>query len=258
MAIIDSQKVDFLWKKVIFGATNTSTNGKQGYEEAVGSKLPVFAGDILSEIIPTPAPNATGAIVQYYGTSTALRFTVDPTVAGNKSWFTCSTYNNLATRIGDWVPPSIDPGYLIEVYKNDATVLANKLNQGTSNNEWVFDYQSGVLTFPNTVPTATSLWIVAHRYIGGKGIGGGGVNIADKQVVVSDLVAPVSSGTYDLTGFFTNAPQSGTVTVEFNGVRLNVTEWTIVSSTTLRLDLDVIPYDLENGDVISAQYAWKS
>lgn len=256
MAISDTQKVDFLWKKVIFGATETNIGGKQGYEEAIGSKLPVFAGDILSEVIPTPAPNATGSIVRYYGPSSALRLTVDPTVSGNKSWLTCSSYSDLNTRIGDWVPPSIDATYLIEVYKNDPTVLANKLNQGTNSNEWVFDYQSGVLHFPNTVPSFTSLWIVAHRYIGGKGLGGGGVNIADKQVVISGLSADVTSGTYDLTNFFAKTPQTGSITVEFNGVRLNDTDWSVVG-TTLRLNFGVIPYALENGDTISAQYAWK-
>lgn len=261
MTISDTQKTDFLWKKVIFGATNTSTNGKQGYEESIGSKMPVFASDILAEAIPTPAPNSTTGVLNYYGTGTPLRFTVDPTVSGNRTWIACSTHGTLTTRIGDWVPPSIDPTYLVEVYKSATTsadmIAGNKLNQGTNNNEYIFDYQSGVLTFVNTVPSGiTSLWLVGHRYIGGKGLGGNGVNVVDDQLVISGLGSPVSSGTHSLTSFFAQTPQAGTVTVYFNGMRLSDSEWSI-SGTTLNLNMSVIPYVLENDDIIAARYAYK-
>jgi hypothetical protein len=256
MAISDTQKTDFVWKKLIYGATNTSTNGKAGYEEAVGSPLTVFAGNIIAETIPTPAPNATVGVLEYYDTSTALRLTVDNTVAGNRTWIACSTFGDLATRIGDWIPPSVDATYLVGIYKDNATIGGNKLNQGTNNNEFVFDYQSGVLTFINTVPSLTSVWLVGHRYVGGKGLGGAGVNVKDDQVIISGLGSPVTNGQHTLTNFFAHIPQNDTVTVSFNGMRLNDDQYS-VGGLNLVLEMDNIPYDLENDDVISARYAWK-
>lgn len=254
MAISDSQKTDLLWKKVVFGVASTSTNGKQGFEETIGSNVAIFSKDILAQDIPIPAPNASGDVVQYYPKTAALRMTVDSTVAGNRTWIATSTYGNLTTRIGNFVPPSVDAGYLVEVYKNDANVPANKLLAGTNNNEWVFDYQAGVLTFLNTVPAGiTSLHIVVHRYVGKTGISGAGVKITEKAVTYAG--ATLTDGSYTFVGFFANQPQAGTVTASFNGVRMEAGQWS-VSGVDLVIDLNSLPFALEADDIVSAQYAW--
>jgi hypothetical protein len=254
MAISDTQKTDFLWKKLIYGVTETNITGKGGANETIGSPLPTYAANIWSQPVPVPAPNATGSIVQYYGSSTAVRCMKDPTITSGATWLATSTYNNQATRIGDWVPPSIDPGYLVEVYSGNPSSGGTKLNQGASGFEWVFDYQAGVLHFPNGVPGGLSdLYIVGHRYIGGKGLGGGGVNVKDDQVVYEGEA--VESGNYTFTNFFAYVPQADTVTVYFNGVRLNDTDFS-TTSKNLVINMDNLPYDLEAGDCISARYAW--
>jgi hypothetical protein len=254
MSISDSQKIDFLWKKTVYGVSNTGGTAKQGFEEAIGTSVPVYGNDIMAEALPVPAPGTTTSVVQYYAPASAIRMTADATVAGSLAWVATSTYNNLATRLTNWIAPSIDAGYLVEIYKNDPTVPANKLNGGTNNSEWVFDYTSGILRFVNTLPGGiTSLHIVGYRYVGKTGLGGAGVNIRDAATTYEG--ATVTSGTYIMTNFFEYAPQSQTVTVEFNGQRMESTQWSAVGRD-LYLILDQLPFDLEDGDVVSARYAF--
>jgi hypothetical protein len=256
MAISDSQKTDFLWKKVIYGTTNSAGSLKAGYEETIGSPTAVYSSQIIAEEIPVPAPAATNAVVQYYGptTAAAVQFTVDPTTAGNKAWVATETAGNLTTRLSGWIPPSVDASYLVEIYKNDPAVGGNKLLTGTAGTEWIFDYQSGVLNFVNSVPAGiTTLWLVGHRYIGRTGLGGAGVNFRDTAVEYEGNA--VTSGTYQFLNFFSHEPQTGTITVEFNGQRMETNQWSF-SGRHLTLNVDNMPFALEAGDVVAAQYAF--
>lgn len=259
MAISDSQKVDFLWKKAIYGVTNTGGSGKQGFEETIGSSFPVYGNTIMAENVPIPAPATTGSIVQYYpktSKSTAIKMTADATVSGNAAWIATSVFGDLTTRLTNWVPPAIDAGYLVEVYKNDPAVPANKLNGGTAGNEWVYDYNAGVLRFVNTVPAGiTELYLVGHRYIGATGLTGAGVNLRDTAVEYSGN--SLTTGTYTFVNFFEYAPQLNSITVEVNGQRIESTQYT-VSGRNLVLNLDTLPYDLDPGDIVSARYAFAS
>lgn len=183
MAISDSKKVDFLWKKILYGVSNTNISGKAGYEEIYSSEVPTYANDIWAQSneIQKPAPNATTGVHQYYGISNAIECTPDPTVAGNKTWLATGTYGDTNTRLEDWIPPTIDPTYLIQVYKGDPNNGGTALNQGTEGYEWIFDYVTGVLSFVNSVPSGVDdtissnrIWIVGHRYVGTKGLTGAG------------------------------------------------------------------------------------
>lgn len=187
MAINDNQKVDFLWKKITFGVTETDITGKEGFNETIASPVPTYSKDIWAqaEQVPVPAPNASGAIVEYV----TYQCTADPTVAGNVTWLATSTFGNIQTKEIDWVAPTFDPGYLVEVYDGDPSGGGNKLNQGTSGNEWVFDYIAGVLHFPNANAGASEIWIKAHRYIGEKGLTGGSVG----STVVSKQYADIAT-----------------------------------------------------------------
>lgn len=257
MAISDTQKVDFLWKKTIYGVTNTGGSTKQGFEETVGSNVPVYGNAIMADSVPVPAPGVTGAVVQYYpktSKTSAVKMTADATVAGNAAWFATGTFGDLATRLTNWVPPAIDAGYLVEVYKNDPSVPANKLNGGTNGQEWVYDYNAGTLRFVNTVPAGiTELYLVGHRYIGATGLGGAGVNLRDTAVEYTGNSLP--DGNYTFNNFFEFTPQLNSITVEVNGQRIEVGQYS-VAGRNLVLNLDTLPYDLDPGDVVSARYAF--
>lgn len=257
MTISQSQQVDYLWKKLIYGVTDTSNGGKQAYEEAIGSNLLVAGPNVWAQTVPTPAPGSTGSIVQYYSSTSPIQMTPDSTVSGNKTWLATSTYNTASSRVGDWVPPSIDPTYLVGIYKNDPTVSGNSLNQGTSGYEWVFDYQAGVLQFLNTVPSGiTSLYIVGYRYIGTKGLNSLPTNVRSAQVAHS--AGTITSGPSTYTNIFSTAPESGSVDVEINGIRVDNSMWS-VSGTNLIITvggLYGLPYQIENNDMISVYYGF--
>jgi hypothetical protein len=260
MAISDTQKVDFLWKKTIYGVTNTGGSGKQGFEETIGSGTPVYGNTIMAENVPVPAPMASGSVVQYYTTSAPIQMTVDPTVSGNLAWVATSTQGDLTSRLTNWIPPAIDAGYLVEVYRGNPTSGGVKLNGGSSGFEWVFDYSAGVLRFVNSLPagvntTTGSLYLVGHRYIGATGLNGAGVNLRSKAVEYTGNT--VSTGTYSFLNFFDYVPQANSVSVEINGQRIEDDQWS-VATRNLVIDLDMLPYDLDPGDVVSARYAFAS
>ena len=191
MAITDSDKLDFLWKKVVYGVTETNIDGKDGPNEIYKSETLTLAQDVWqqSSSIPTTAPT-TGATspVKYYGhTSDAnssvtepIQMVADPTVSGGKTWLavadpTGNVVPGSANRLRDFIPPSIGSTYLAKIYtsESDAKGDSNKMNALSSNYEWVFDYAAGVLHFPNTVPSGISsnVFLVAHQYVGTKGVG---------------------------------------------------------------------------------------
>lgn len=253
MAISDTQKLDLLWKKVAYGATQTSTLGKAAYEESIGSRNITLGTDIWIDPIPASAPYTSSDVVQYYGpdTASAIRLTVDNTVAGNKTWLATSIPGAPASRMTDWISPSFDPTYLVEIYKNSVTP-ANKLLQGTPNTEWVFDYQAGVLHFPNSVPALTSLYIVGHRYTGAKGLASLAANILSTQVIHS---TGIQTGNYEYVNFFTAPPVAASITVEVNGCRIADAHYSVAGSNlTLRIGTGFIEYPIEDGDIISARY----
>jgi len=260
MALTVAQQVDFLWKKLIYGVTDTSNGGKQAYEESIGSYLFVQGSNVWAQNPPTPAPASTTSIVQVYPTTSAIQMTPDPTVAGNKAWFATTTYNNISTRTGDWIPPSIDPTYLVQIYKNDPTVPANLLNQGTSGYEYVIDYETGILQFVNTVPAGiTSLYLVGYRYIGSKGLNALPANV--RSIELKHSTGTISSGTATYTSFFSSAPEAGAIEVQINGVRLENAIWS-VSGTNLIITVGGygsptgLPYPIENNDIISVFFGF--
>ena len=242
MAITDSDKLDFLWKKVIYGVTETNIDGKDGPNEIYKSEVLTLAQDVWqqSSDIPAAAPT-TGAAspVKYYGhTSDAnasvtvpIRMVADPTVSGNKTWLavadvTGNVVPGSANRLRDFIPPSIGSTYLAKIYtsESDAKGDSNKLNALSTNNEWVFDYAAGVLHFPNTVPSGISsnVFLVAHQYVGTKGVGSS--SSANGLVFATANVA-YDSGTVNIFQV-NNAVRASAVIVEVD------TAWTNANSTT--------------------------
>jgi hypothetical protein len=186
MALADSTKVDFLWKKLGFGVTKTAPNAnKQAFNESIPSPL-LMRGDKVwqsSGSIPGVKPAAASTIVNIYqdaaGGSDTVETTEDLSAPDNRTW---------KTNLTDWIPTEFGSTYLVKVYVDNAGA-ANPQSTGTqlfqagsgNNDEWFFDYSSGVLNFNGTnIPTVIgtgvtgkSVYIVGARYIGPFGVGGG-------------------------------------------------------------------------------------
>ena len=196
MAISQEQKVDFLLKKIGFTASKTGNatdatgltgtlTPKAGFAEAIPSPL-IIANTALwneSASIPATPPGSDTTQVKVYAPASALRMTVDSTVANNRAFIAYTTYNNTSSaRLTNWIDTQFGPDYIIQVFYDDATDSAKKLNAGGSGNNdgWFFDYSAGVLNFNDTnVPStvsSTNVYIVGYRYVGQTGAPTSGIS----------------------------------------------------------------------------------
>ena len=178
MAITDAKKVDYLWKKLGYGATKTDTNAaKKAPNEAIASPL-LLRGDNTwnqASSIPATLPASSAGVVTVYPTTTPIETTADGTSTANRTWKTGQI---------DWIPPEIGSTYQVKVYIHTSSDAGNAASSGDqvfatgsgNNDEWFFDYQSGVLHFigsnlPNGISfTGKSVYISGGRYSGTKGL----------------------------------------------------------------------------------------
>ncbi len=181
MAISDSQKVDLLWKKVGFGKAKTDTNSnKFAPNEAVVSEFIIKTSQIWTNSgdVPAVIPASNSSIVALYtdATGSSLETTEDGTESDNRTW---------KTSLTNWIPPGFGATYQLKVYAAP-TGLANAQTAGTqlfetgsgSDDQWYFDYNSGVLNFigtnlPTAIGTGTAnvIYVAGAKYIGNTGIG---------------------------------------------------------------------------------------
>ena len=179
MAISDQQKLDFLFKKLGFGAAKTDTNAlKAAVNEEIPSPLLLSGNNLWTDAaaIPSTKPSSSSDIVECYQDAAGGSNTVETSMLG-----TASTNRSWTTGLTDWIPPQFGASYQIKVYLDDAGE-ANPESTGTqlfaagsgNNDEWFFDYQSGILHFIGTnLPSGISgksIYVSGARYTGIKGV----------------------------------------------------------------------------------------
>src|SRR6056300_1653341 len=267
MAISDGQKIDYLFKKIGFGITKTDTNSnKVAANESIASPLLLRGDKVIKDAasIPSTKPGSSSGVVTVYTGASTVECTADITATANRTWKTGFT---------DWIPPEFGSTYLVNVYihtsgdASNAESISNKVFITGSGNddEWFFDYQSGVLHFigtnlPDSVDfTGKSVYVAGARYTGDFGVGGstGAFSFTDnrlqttttnEEIIIepagtgyvaidstSGLIIPV--GTTDQrptgqTGMFRFNSTDGQVEV-YNG-----TGWTGVLGSTESVTLD--------------------
>ena len=178
MAITDAKKVDYLWKKIGYGATKTDTNAsKKAPNEAIASPL-LLRGDKTwnqASSIPGTMPGSSSGVVTVYPTSAPDETTMDGTSTANRTW---------KTGITDWIPPEFGSTYQVKVYIHTSGNAGSAASSGDqvfatgsgNNDEWFFDYQSGVLHFigsnlPNGINfSGKAVYISGARYTGTLGL----------------------------------------------------------------------------------------
>ena len=266
MAISDSQKVDYLWKKVGFSATKTDTNAnKLAANEAIPSPM-LNRGDtswIQADQIPGVKPATSSGVVTCYSDSigNTVECTADNTATQYRTWKTNST---------NWIPPEFGSTYLISVYVATAGETSPESNgtklftTGSGNDdEWFFDYSSGVLHFigtnlPNGINfSGKSIFITGARYTGDLGVenlstlsGVSNVNFTTSGAVMDTTIASnVSIGestisTWDKDNFnfaklIVNTEditygqyQSSEVLLVHDGTDVKLTEYALVYTST--------------------------
>ena len=279
MAISDNQKLDYLFKKVGFGATKTDTNAnKLAANESLPSPLLIRGDTIWAESgsIPAVKPSTTTSPVTI---QTAIECTPDITATTNRTW---------KTGITDWIPTEFGATYLVNVYIHDsndsagAESLSNKVfTTGSGNNdEWFFDYQSGVLNFigenlPNGKSfTGKSVYISGATYSGTRGTASSSVtaDISTLQTQVANIISNTDPAALDslteivnsipsLTVEEINDPSSNVSVSNVEGLKFNVNSGFVLtdnSDGTVTIDavnvsdlLDLGITDGTSGQVLS-------
>ncbi len=209
MAITDAKKVDYLWKKIGYGATKTDTNAaKKAPNEAIASPL-LIRGDKTwnqASSVPGTMPGSSSGVVTVYTTSAPDETTNDGTATANRTW---------KTGLTDWIPPEFGSTYQVKVYIHTSSSAGSAAASGDqvfatgsgNNDEWFFDYQSGVLHFigsnlPNGISfTGKSVYISGARYTGTIGLQNNVANTGDITFTGSTLSAPSNADmTFDNSG----------------------------------------------------------
>jgi hypothetical protein len=177
MAITDTQKVDYLFKKIGYGVAKTDTiDIKSPCNESIPSPLLIRGDNIWqqSAIIPVAIPASNSNVVTVYSDAlgSTVQTTNDVTASANRTW---------KTGLTDWIDSRFGSTYHVKVYLaptgNSApqTYGTRLYADGTGiGDEWFFDYQSGVLNFSgNVLPsvsfTGNSIYVSGARYVGLKG-----------------------------------------------------------------------------------------
>jgi hypothetical protein len=238
MAISDTQKVDLLYKKIAWSVTKTDTNPpKEAYNETNPSPL-LIRGDSLwqqSGDIPASIPAASSSIVEVYkdgvgSWSSTVQCTEDTGVTDNRTWM---------TGISDWIGPEFGATYFVKVYIDSTgsttpqTTGISLQAAGLNDDQWYFDYQSGILNFiGSNLPTAIAsgvtgknIFISGARYAGLKGVNTWG-NVTFGNVTVSGNISGNLIGTI-LTSSQPYITSLGTLT------SLNVTGNLVVGNVSL-------------------------
>ena len=179
MAITDAKKVDYLWKKIGYGVSKTDTNAnKKAPNEAIASPLLLNGANTWNQAnnIAGTLPASSTGVVTVYPTSSPTELVVDnTTVEANRTW---------KTNLTDWIPPEFGSTYQVKVYIHTSSDASNAAASGDqvfatgsgNNDEWFFDYQSGILHFigsnlPNGINfTGKSVYISGGRYTGTIGL----------------------------------------------------------------------------------------
>ena len=178
MAITDAKKVDYLWKKLGYGATKTDTNAaKKAPNEAIASPLLLRGDKVWNQAngITAVMPGSNTDVVTVYLTTAPDETANDGTAAANRTW---------KTGLTDWIPPEFGSTYGVKVYIHTAGNAGTAAASGTrvyaagsgNNDEFFFDYQSGVLHFigtnlPNGVNfSGKSCYVSGARYTGTIGV----------------------------------------------------------------------------------------
>lgn len=201
MAINDSFKLDLAFKKLGFGVQSTSVN-KAGYEEAIASPVPTYNMNIWAEAASIPSPASAVTNIVELVESEVL--TEDVTVANKVVWLSSNK---------DFIPASFDAGYVVKVYDSrDIQVFPGSTN-------YFFDYTSGTLVFPNGsssfIGFTPPFKITAYKYIGKKGIEGGGggtgprINLYESSLYVDALTEGTLYLPFMTSGYITGIKVSG-------------------------------------------------
>ena len=184
MAISDTQKIDYLWKKVGFAEakTETATNKIAGSgNETIPSPLQIRADKVLaqSSSIPTSLPASSTSLVNVYPTTTPLELPYTKVVESSTSVgqgyrgrdsTTTTLGKTWLTGFTDWISTEFGSTYAVRIFAHTSGSVAS-FSSFTAPQLAAIELTSGGTNVPSDAANAAkSLYIVGGRYIGDFGL----------------------------------------------------------------------------------------
>lgn len=207
-------KFDILWKKIGFNKVSTDfISLKKATDETIVSDLIIKPSEIWNQTtsIPSNKPANNTAVILLYS---ELECVEDNTSTSLRTW---------KTNLTNWIPPRFGSTYQLEV-KTDTAGSTNAAANGTavtingSNDDgWYFDYQSGVLRFigsnlPASLTAGKSVFVTGARYIGTIGFDGAvltNANLVNATITSLSSPLPVQYGGTGVSSFTANSLLAG-------------------------------------------------
>lgn len=166
-----NRKVDFLWKERL--ARASTSEDKHAFEEYFKEIAPqIDAGDIWADAseIPGTPPGVSAGVVEF---QEDLKLSLDPTVAGNKASVATSIYEDLSSRLGNWISDRYGAGYTVKLYEDDGAGGKGNRIYPRDPIEWVFFHTGILVCFQDPVALGKTLpfHVEGYRYVGAFGVG---------------------------------------------------------------------------------------
>lgn len=194
------------------GNRDTAPDNLTWYEELTTNDLIVKPSQVWGDFasIP-PAPDLATAQANAVASPTIIE---DLSQAGSqihmtpspnqKTFFATTTYNDLSTRIGNFIMPQIIPrtdvpfvgfpsiGYMVRVFNGDpfggGVEILTSQDQVGGVVGWFFNFGVGGMTISSSfsgIVDPTDVWLLGFRYIGSAGGGGGTLEVKDEGATIS-------------------------------------------------------------------------
>lgn len=144
----------------------TDTNGKYYFNEIGDLTQNVHVEELWLDPIPVQPNGSTDTILLY----TDFELTVDNTVPNKQTWYAVDG----GVRLKGWIADKYDNVDLSDYQVVIKTYDGTRIPLGPEGKNWIFDYETGILTFetapPSTYYSGGNITITGYRYVGRKGI----------------------------------------------------------------------------------------
>ena len=248
MPISQSNQVDYLFKKIGYNISKSANaTVKSPSNETVPSPL-TLRGDyvwIQAGTVPATPPSSNSSVVTVYADSltSSVKTTADATSPTSVTW---------KTGITNWIDPSFGSNYQVKVYL-DTTTSTTPQTTGTqlfpdgtgSGDSWFFDYDSGILNFPDAIPSVVTanptkvIYVVGYTYTGLFGI-------ANAASIITGTVATANVSLYD------NVQNTNTNLTYYPQLVTN-TSGNLLTFATNTLSVNALTGNLTAGNVTATQ-----
>jgi len=225
-----------------------TSSAKAPYEEIGDRTINTHLDEVWVQALPEdPAQAVINGTAEQRSLFT---LTEDTSVASHLCYY--AEYSGV--RLRDWISDKYGSGYAVHLYQNTGAEIFP-----TDSSDWIFDYQTGILTLNSSSGLSLPLKITGYRYIGNKGftgivgltgMGGGGTGVTGIQGVTGAGYDPALGS---ITGVINLILDNGNSTLT-TGIKGDITlpfgfmldKWQMLSKETGSVFLSIAAGNYDN------------